>query len=80
MLLCKDIFTKRSHTHDVPDVQRCGQGKNQTREQDGRRCPLKLSRLSIVKIFSPQLHKEENGEDHIDGREHHIVDDGLDRP
>ena len=80
MLLCKDIFTKRSHTHDVPDVQRCGQGKNQTREQNSRCSPFKLTRLSIVEVGGTQLHKEENGEDHINGRKYHIVDNGLDLP
>lgn len=32
----------------------------------------------VVKIRRSQLHKEEDGEDHIDYGKHHIVDDRLD--
>ena len=69
-----------AHTHNVPDVQRCRQREHQAGEQNGRCCPFKLTRLSIVEVGGTQLHKEENGEDHINGRKYHIVDNGLDLP
>ena len=61
-----------------PDIERRGQGKQQTGEQDCRSRELKLAVLSVLEIASADLDKEQDCQDHVDHRKHDVVDDLLD--
>ena len=67
-----------SSSDDAPDVVGGQQDEDQTDEEDGRACPLKLAVLPILKIRQRQLHKECDGQHHAQRRKHHAVHYSLD--
>ena len=76
----RKMFGYCGHTPTMSQMYSGAVSVKTTREQNSRCSPFKLTRLSIVEVGGTQLHKEENGEDHINGRKYHIVDNGLDLP
>ena len=62
---------------DRPDIQRCGKAENKAGKEDTRRRKLKLSMLSVVKVSSAYLYKEQNCEYHIAHGKNHIINDSL---
>ena len=72
------LFVSPSLCEYLPDIQRRSQREHETRKQDRRTRPLKLTVLTIVEIRHAELGEEEHGEDEVDGGKHHIVDHLLD--
>ena len=74
------IFCGKSreiNSNNRPDIQRCGKAENKAGKQDTRRRKLKLSMLSVVKVSSAYLYKEQNCEYHIAHGKDHIINNSL---
>ena len=64
-----------SNSENVPDIERTGQREYERTEKDGRRRPLELTVLSVVKIRGCDLDEKQNGKDQVDhGKDHPIAE------
>lgn len=63
---------------NVPDIGGGSQAEQQAGEQDRRGSKVKLTVLPVVHVGSGDLYEQQHRQDHVDDREHHIIDNVLD--
>lgn len=78
--LISSFILLSSHSYYTPNVQGGSQGEQQTSKQNGRGGKFELTVFSIIKVACSDLDEKQYRQNHVQHREYHVVDHGLDLP